>query len=170
MPGTKTITPFTAQLVTFETDLSPEQVVSRLDEQLRRPDSARLIPLLSSATSKDALEKGLKEISQGNDFMYFLSMQHDTWLKLYDDNAPFIAVYTIGNPTIAQGIMKHDRRAAYNIPPRLLVLEKEDRTGTQLIYHLPSSVMVLDDSNTELTANVKALDKKLDQLMVEVTK
>ncbi|KAK7049578.1 hypothetical protein VNI00_005609 [Paramarasmius palmivorus] len=169
MPATKTVTPFTAQLVTFETTTSPEQVVSRLDEQLRRPNCAGLIPLLSTATSKEALEDGVREIRQGNDFMYFLSMQHEKWLKLYDDNVPFVSVYTIGNPIVAQSIMKHELRAAYNIPPRLLIAEKEDRTGTRVIYHLPSSVMAIDNSNPELAAALKALDEKLERLIIKVT-
>ncbi|KAG7097022.1 hypothetical protein E1B28_004415 [Marasmius oreades] len=169
MPAVKTVTPFTAQLVRFETSLAPGEVVSRLDGRINRSESKDLIPTIATAGTRKELEEGIRRISGGNDFVYFLSMRHDNWLKLYDDKVPFVAVYTIGNPQIAQTIMKHDLRASYNVPPRLLVLEKEDRTGTYILYHLPSSVMALESDNTELGEAARGLDEKLERLVLEVT-
>lgn len=76
-------------------------------------------------------------------------------------------VYTIGNPTIAQTMLKWDLRGAYNIPPRLLVLEKP-AGGTIVLYHQPSSVMVFDD-NASLKAAAEELDAKLDRMLTRVT-
>lgn len=64
--------------------------------------------------------------------------------------------------------MKHDLRACIAIPPRILVLEKKDGTGTSVIYHLPSSIMPLGD-NEDLKAAAKALDDQMDQLATRVT-
>lgn len=89
-------------------------------------------------------------------------------MKFYHDNLPTAAVYTIGNPVIAQSIMQYDMRAGYNIPPRVLVLEKKDGKGTEVIYHLPSSVMALTD-NPLLKQAAEGLDDKLDALFTKVT-
>ena len=104
------------------------------------------------------------------DDRYFQEVRHDEWLNLYQGEAvhPTAIVYTIGNPLIAQTIMQHDIRAGYMIPPRLMILEKADRTGTLVIYHLPSSVMALTD-NPALKAAVQAVDNKLDKLVTSIT-
>ncbi|KAK7470714.1 hypothetical protein VKT23_002136 [Stygiomarasmius scandens] len=165
----KTITPFTAQLVTFESDLPFAQVCERLEFEVNKSTSAGIFPALASAKSKEDIEEAVNKITGGNDFAYFLQIRHDGWLKLYDENTPPAIVYTIGNPVIAQTMLRHDLRGAYNIPPRVLVLGKPDASGTSVIYHLPSSVMVLDDSNAELKEAALALDDKLDKLITKVT-
>ena len=101
---------------------------------------------------------------------HFLDLRHHSWMNVYDniDNTPQAILYVIGNPIIAQSIMRHDFRSALNIPLRLLVLEKEDRSGTCVIYHLPSSVMNLTD-NEELRRATQVLDEKLDTLVNHIT-
>lgn len=64
--------------------------------------------------------------------------------------------------------MQHDIRAGYAVPLRLMILEKADGTGTNVIYHLPSSVMALTN-NLELQAVVQGLDEKLEKLASSIT-
>jgi uncharacterized protein (DUF302 family) len=94
---------------------------------------------------------------------YFFQIRHDGWMKYYKNDVPPAIVYTIGNPVIAQTMLKRDLRGAYNIPPRVLVHGKPDGSGTSIVYHLPSSVIVLDD-DAELREAALALDDKLDKL------
>ncbi|KAL0577715.1 hypothetical protein V5O48_004264 [Marasmius crinis-equi] len=169
MPAVKTVIPFSAQLVQFETTLPPTEVISRLDEKISRERSKELIPSMAAMKSKEELEEIVARITQGGDFMHFLSVRHDNWLKYFNDKVPIVAVYTIANPLVAEAIMKHDLRSSYNIPPRLLILEKEDRSGTLLAYHLPSSVMALDPDNQELQAAARVLDEKYEKLIIDVT-
>ena len=84
---------------------------------------------------------------------------------------PSTLVYTIGNPLIAQKIIKNNVFAAYNIPPRLLILEKPD-VGTTVSYHLPSSVMGQPEGGEDLNllANLQNLDNKLETLVKRITK
>ncbi|KAK0490939.1 hypothetical protein IW261DRAFT_1413364 [Armillaria novae-zelandiae] len=164
----KTITSFTAKLVTFTTPLPVSDVLRRLDEEVHREQSAGLIPFLRSGVTKEAFEEGLKKMANGNDFLFFFQFNHSVWMKTYDENVPTAAVYTIGNPVIAETIMRHDLRASLNIPPRLLILEKADGSGTDIIYHLPSSVMALGD-NTALKAAAQILDDKVERLLTKVT-
>lgn len=101
-----------------------------------------------------------------------MDMRHHPWLNTYHNTTdkPATIVYTIGNPLIAQGILRHDLRAGLHIPPRILVLEKADRTGTSVIYQLPSSVMVLpDNDNQELREAAEGLDRKFEALARKIT-
>jgi len=63
-------------------------------------------------------------------------------------------------------------RAVYHVPPRLLIPEKSDGSGTTVIYHLlssiPSSIMAAEH-NLEFFAAAKILGK-IDQLVAKVTK
>lgn len=94
---------------------------------------------------------------------------HHRWLSVFDGKShPPTTVYTIGNPFTAQALMQHDLHLAYYIPPRLLIAEKADGSGTNVIYHLPSSIMVVEH-NPELLAAVKVLDGKIDRLISKVT-
>ena len=101
---------------------------------------------------------------------YFLELNHHRWLSVYEGKPhPAIVVYTIGNPLIAQTIIKHDTRAALNIPLRLLIVEDPEGRKTNIIYQLPSSVMVLvDDQNIRNAA--RALDLKLENLLTRVAR
>jgi hypothetical protein len=64
-------------------------------------------------------------------------------------------------------MLKYDLVGGYNIPPRLLLLEKPDGYGTNILYHLPSSVIVLKDI-PELKAAAEVLDGKLEELITRV--
>jgi len=101
-----------------------------------------------------------------------MEIQHHKLLKLADGiDKPGIVVYTIGNPLFAQLIMKYNPLAAYNIPPRLLIIEKPDGTGTTVAYHLPSSVMGVPAGENEptLQMELKALDEKVERLVRKIT-
>ena len=84
---------------------------------------------------------------------------------------PFTVVYTIGNPLIAQKIMKHNVFAGYNIPPRLFILEKPG-VGTTVSYYLPSGVMghLEGGEDPDLQASLQDLDNKLETLVKRITK
>jgi len=100
---------------------------------------------------------------------YFHELSHDEWLNIYEGSVrPVAVVYTIGNPLIAQSIMQHDIRAGHMVPLRLMILEKADRTGTNIMYHLPSSVMTLTN-NPDLKAHLQALDEKLETLVSNIS-
>jgi uncharacterized protein (DUF302 family) len=81
---------------------------------------------------------------------------------------PVAVVYTIGNPLIARTIMQHDIRTGYTVPLRLMVLEKVNGTGTNVIYHLPSSVMGLTN-HPDLKVVLQELDEKLEKLVSSIS-
>lgn len=65
----KKITPFTAQLVTFDTPLPVAEVILRLEKEVSKSSSAQLLASIAKATSKEELEITIKELSGGNDFL-----------------------------------------------------------------------------------------------------
>ncbi|KAF9055135.1 hypothetical protein BDZ89DRAFT_1055748 [Hymenopellis radicata] len=157
----KSVTPLSAQLVTFTTTLPISQVLERLDREVNRANAGGLFPLLRTSETKEDLQNGLNEMTRGNNFIFFLQMEHTSCTKT--------VVYTIGNPLLAQTMMQHDMRAAYYVPPRILIKERVGTAGTEVIYHLPSSVIVMDSDNDALRAAAEVLDEKLEKLIVRVT-
>ncbi|KAF9452497.1 hypothetical protein P691DRAFT_794919 [Macrolepiota fuliginosa MF-IS2] len=167
------VTILEAKIVTFDTPLPYTEVIARLDEAVNKQGSADILIKLRGAKSREEIEQVIDAITGvANDFLYFMDLKHHPWLNTYTQttNTPATVLYTIGNPLIAQGILRHDLRAALHIPPRLLILEKVDRTGTNVIYQLPSSVMIFPDNESqELREAVEGLDRKFEALARNIT-
>lgn len=92
---------------------------------------------------------------------------------LETSNTPETYVYILGNPLIAQAMMRHDLVAGLQIPPRILVVENEDRAGTKVIYDVPSSMIAVagpgEVVNDDIRHAAEELDDKLEALVVKVT-
>jgi uncharacterized protein (DUF302 family) len=69
---------------------------------------------------------------------------------------------------MAARIMQHDIDTGLNLPPRLLLTEKEDRTGTKIIYYLPSSLIAFGTRNADLIQLAGELDAKTEQLVLRI--
>jgi len=165
---TKTVTSHNLQIVTFSTTLPFAEVTSHLDKQIGKGSALMLPGFKGGATSKEQLEAHVNSTVGPSGFRYFNEFNHGAWLQLFNSSTPRVIVYVLGNPLIAQTMLQHDLRGAYNIPPRVLVLEKADGTGTDVVYHLPSSVIALSD-NEKLRAAAEALDSKLEALVESIT-
>ncbi|OCH84149.1 hypothetical protein OBBRIDRAFT_432290 [Obba rivulosa] len=169
---------FTAQRVVFDTSAPVDTVLARLDEELHRGEGGPAVfELLRGAKTREEIEQGIQRITHGSDFMFFGAIQHHGWLNVYNGDAaspaPKIVIYTLGNPLVAQTMLRHDLVTALHVPVRVLVLEKEDRSGTRVVYDLPSSVIspgLAGDANPELKKAAEALDEKLERLVASVTR
>jgi uncharacterized protein (DUF302 family) len=77
-------------------------------------------------------------------------------------------MYTMGNPAIAETMLKHTIAAGLNVPVRLLIYESQDSGQTKFAYDLPSSLMSIlgDDA---VNAAAKKLDEKLIALANHLT-
>lgn len=165
------------------TTLPFSEVISRLDKQIAKGTTSDFTGGSSRATSKEELQSQVDSIVGPSGFLsvlpsfkmhrdlrrgrYFNEFNHGNWLQLYS-SSPRVIVYVLGNPIIAQTMLQYDLRGAYNIPLRLLILEKADGTGTDVLYHLPSSVMAPNDDKM-LKAAAEALDSKLEALVESIT-
>ncbi|KAK2466165.1 hypothetical protein APHAL10511_001807 [Amanita phalloides] len=164
----KTTTTCSTELVTLETSVPFAEVIGRLDSALNKEESHKIISKIRDATSRQEIENIVNDVRKGSDFVYFSELKHHQWLDIYEGKEhPATVVYTIGNPLIAQTLLKHDIRAALNVPLRLLVVENPEIPGTGLIYQRPSSVMVLTD-NPGLRDAAEALDSKLEIFLTKL--
>ncbi|KAG6860992.1 hypothetical protein C0995_005012 [Termitomyces sp. Mi166 len=175
----KTTTAFTAQLVTYETTLPFNEVTARLDAEVNKFEAGGVMLKMRSAKTKKDLVDSIQGAMGGKDFVqvlfiirlpkYFLEMNHHKWLNVYHEaeNTSPAVVYTIGNPIFAETFMRHDVRAGFNIPPRLMVVQNADASLTTVFYHLPSSLVVSD--NEELMQAIRVVDDKLEQMITRVT-
>jgi D-ribose pyranose/furanose isomerase RbsD len=68
----KTITPFTAQLVTFDTTLPVREVITRLDKAVNKSGSAQFISRFKTITSKAEIEELVQNVLGDNDFLYVI--------------------------------------------------------------------------------------------------
>lgn len=91
-------------------------------------------------------------------------------MYLGSEDVPEMHVYTIGNPILAQSILKHRPISGLYVPLRLMVMGRytDSNLGTILVYDLPSSMIATDDRG-ELRAAAEVLDRKLDELVREVS-
>ncbi|KAL0949777.1 hypothetical protein HGRIS_009816 [Hohenbuehelia grisea] len=173
MPISKRTTSVHAQLVEYETHLPPTETNARLDRALNRAEAGKLLPLLASAQNKDDIVRDLTALIGESGFIYFSALPHHNWLNKYfekpaEEQFPATTIYTLGNPLIAQTILKHDLHAGLGIPPRLLVLGTPGG-GTKILYHLPSSIMVPDaKASEELYSALVALDERLERFVETV--
>ncbi|GLB33746.1 hypothetical protein LshimejAT787_0106300 [Lyophyllum shimeji] len=167
----KTIAPFTAQLVTFETDLPFLEVIARLDREVNKPGSLEFLSKFRTVQTKEEIVELITGITGGNDFLYFMEMNHSKWMNICQGgNNRAAVVYTIGNPLTAETFMRHDIRSGYGIPPRLMVVQNADGPGTSVLYQLPSSLPFVHDSNNpELRKAILLVDEKLEAMLTRVT-
>ena len=67
-------------------------------------------------------------------------------------------------------MLRHDMKAGLSVPVELLVIEggKEEGGGVDLLYHLPSALIVVGGDNPELEAAAQKLDEKLRKLVLRI--
>ncbi|KAG5727307.1 hypothetical protein E4T56_gene11197 [Termitomyces sp. T112] len=166
----KTTAAFTAQLVTYETTLPFKEVIARLDAEVNKSEAggALMMKVMAAKTKKEIVD-GITGALADKDFVYFFEMNHDKWMNIYHEaeDTPPAVVYTIGNPFLAETFMRHDIRAGYNIPPRLMVVHNANVSLTTVFYHLPSSLVMSD--NEEVMRAMRVVDDKLERMITRVT-
>jgi uncharacterized protein (DUF302 family) len=76
----------------------------------------------------------------------------------------------LGNPLVAITMLRHDMKAGLSVPVELLVIEatSEEGGGVDLVYHLPSALIMAGGDNPELAAAAQKLDEKLQKLVLRI--
>ncbi|KZT26162.1 TT1751-like protein [Neolentinus lepideus HHB14362 ss-1] len=168
----KTTFSYQAQRVTYETDVPVSEVLTRLDKELNRANSAGVLQKLLNITRKEDLESAIHGQTDNGvrDFMFFGQIRHDGWLNAYfgKDTYQHISVYTLGNPLIAQTMIRHDTIAGFYVPPKIFVIGNPDGKGAKVIYDLPSSLIAAGKEG-ELKTAAEGLDAKLENLVKKIT-
>ncbi|KJA30009.1 hypothetical protein HYPSUDRAFT_73490 [Hypholoma sublateritium FD-334 SS-4] len=171
MASSTTISEHTIKIVEVETGVPFKEVIARLDDEVNKAGSAGVVDALRGAATEEEFVAVIERtVKPGADFLFFGALPLHSVLRFgVDSSGGGILVYTIGNPLIARGIIRANARAAYSIPPRLLVLEVNGGAGARVHYHLPSSVMGGGEGVPGLDAQLLALDEKVARLVGRIT-
>lgn len=144
-----------------------EEVVSAFESGVGSVEDTGFPALLASTKSAEEFEASVQSRAGSSGFMRFLTVDHGAWLTRMGLNAK-ARMYTIGNPLIAQTMLKHDIAAGLNVPVRLMIYEDPATRTTRLAYDLPSSLMS-GLQNEKVVSAAKKLDAKLIALAIHAT-
>jgi uncharacterized protein (DUF302 family) len=150
----------------YSTTRSYDEVIQAFEAATGSVEGGGWPHIAASAKNREEFEKLVQEREGSSGFMRFLVIDHG-WMSRYGSKARS-RMYTLGNPLIAQTMLRHSVAARLNVPVRLLIYEDLPSGKTRLAFDLPSSLMSVL-KNDEVTAAAKHLDAKLIALAVEVT-
>ncbi|PPR05650.1 hypothetical protein CVT24_002876 [Panaeolus cyanescens] len=174
---TKAVLPLpSAHFLVWETNLPTTEVLARLDFALNKDGATGFLPHVNEEmkTQQELVDKIHSVIDGHGNFVFFntIPLHKLTGFRTGDPNPPRIVVYTFGNPLYAQRVIKLNPIAAANIPPRIVVVENENKDGTRVAYNLPSSIMMdpFGKEDEELKTELLGLDKKIEELVLEIIK
>jgi uncharacterized protein (DUF302 family) len=100
-------------------------------------------------------------------FMRFHTIDHGAWMAALGGGRN-ARMYTIGNPLIADTMIKHDMGVGLNVPVRIAVYEEPSTGKVHVTYNLPSSLMSAL-GNEDVAKAASALDMKLIKLAEEAS-
>jgi len=142
-----------------------DHVRSRIESSLK-PSAQAGLSVLNHTSSKESFEDYVKSVVGQHDFMPFWQADHSSWIHLYDVHNKHALRLVFGNPLIAITMIKQDIRAGLFVPIEAYIIEREDGSGTDIIYMKPSTLIAgSDDSSQNLKAAAEALDAKLEKLL-----
>ena len=103
--------------------------------------------------------------------------RYHMWMNAYNGttDTPLTHVYAIGNPLIAQSMLRHDLAAAMFVPPRIVVSELPGGKGTRVIYDDPATTVPVPrtqggEVHAEMKSAAEGLAAKLEALVQRITK
>ncbi|KAL3421816.1 hypothetical protein PVAG01_05972 [Phlyctema vagabunda] len=158
--------------LTLVTKLPFDQVLANLYREIGDPSEAKIGQILAGIKSFDkeslqTFEGAVNDAVGEHGFMIFNEYNHGRWTPLYQ-----VGEYqktrriVLGNPLKAITMLKQDSRAGLAVPVEILVLENSRDGGTQIVWNLPSSLVVGGElENEALTKAAKFLDVSLEKLL-----
>jgi len=141
-----------------------DTVVASLRARVGRMSFATVIKMSRSAASVENFEFSFRNLIPKSGFVLFDEIDHGAWLQRYGLGLKSLR-WILGNPIIAQTMLRHDATAGLFVPIDLLFTELPDGEGCAITYVLPSSLIAIDN-NAPLAAAAERLDRKLEALFV----
>jgi uncharacterized protein (DUF302 family) len=167
---TRDVELFTGKRVTLTTSTPYDDVLARLDKEIK----SESLPVKELLATKDIT---VDEFIKRNEaragpagFMHFLEFNHGDWIKVFGVGKGLkMKRIILGNPLIAITMLRHDLNAGMYVPIELLIRELEGRKGTMLVYFLPSSLIAGVNGDEELGRAARVLDSRFEKLLEQVT-
>jgi uncharacterized protein (DUF302 family) len=158
---------YTVQHNEHSTTRSFDEVVRAFEEATGSVENGGMRDISASARDTADFEERVRSREGSSGFMLFLAVDHGVWMFHYGSSAGS-RMYTLGNPLIAQTMLRHSVAADLNVPIRVLIYEDKESGTTRLAYDLPSSLMSVFE-NDDVVAAAKKLDAKLMALALHAT-
>lgn len=142
----------------FSSQSTFDAVVAAFEAAIGPGDGETFQSMVDQTTSASDFADRIRAGEGSSGFILFLKVEHGPWLARVGI-AGRATMYTIGNPLIAQTMIRHNIEVGLNVPVRVLIYEDAAKTG-RIGYDLPSSLMARLN-NEQITAAAKLLDDKL---------
>jgi len=152
---------FTGKRIRRYSTLSFDRVLAKLRAQVGEVILADVVGL---SGSREEFEKKVQQHVGSSGFMLFSQIDHGAWIERYGIRRRLLR-WIFGNPLIAITMLQHDYTAGLFVPIEFLLAEGDDGVGCNIVYVLPSSLMVIDRGNPQLLNAAQALDAKLVALV-----
>jgi len=146
----------------FSSERSFDAVVAAFESAVGPGDGRTFQSIVDKATNAKNFVASVRAAEGSSGFILFLKVDHSSWLAQVGIGGR-ATMYTIGNPLIAQTMIRHNIEVGLNVPVRVLIHEDATSKTGRIGYDLPSSLMARL-KNAEVTAAAKLLDEKLAAL------
>jgi uncharacterized protein (DUF302 family) len=154
---------YTVQHIEHISSHSFDQVVADFEALVGCVENGAFQKLAAAANDQEDFKTRVRQHEGKSGFMQFLLVDHGAWLPHVGISRKKARMYTIGNPLIAETMLKYDVRVGLNVPVRVLIYENSTDGTVRLAYDLPSSLMSRLN-NEDVTTAAKKLDAKLHEL------
>ncbi|MGO8719528.1 MAG: DUF302 domain-containing protein [Acidobacteriaceae bacterium] len=151
----------------FSSERTFDAVVTAFEAAVGPGNGKTFQSVVDQASSADNFADRIRAAEGSSGFILFLKVEHSPWLARVGIQGR-ATMYTIGNPLIAQTMIRHDIQVGLNVPVRVLVYEDAAAKTGRIGYDLPSSLMARL-KNEQITTAAKLLDDKLATLALHCT-
>ncbi len=151
----------------FASEKTFDAVVAAFEAAVGPGDGKTFQSVVDQASSAGNFADRIHAAEGSSGFILFLKVEHGPWLARVGLKGR-ATMYTIGNPLIAQTMIRHNIEVGLNVPVRVLLYEDASTKTGRIGYDLPSSLMARL-KNDQITAAAKLLDDKLAALAMHCT-
>ena len=143
------------------------EVVAAFEAAIGSVEGDKLSQVTRESKSADEFAERVKKFEGSSGFMLFLKIEHGPWMAKAGLQGKG-TLYILGNPLIAQTMIRYSIDVGLYVPVRMLVYADPETGVGRVAYDLPSSQLArLGD--TRVNDAVKALDDKMAALAELVT-
>ncbi|KAK5060118.1 hypothetical protein LTR84_010002 [Exophiala bonariae] len=182
MPVTVTTDPITTPRTTYRSSVPFETAESRLRSTIQREKNAAPVTEIATAKApvfetRESFTKFIQSRIGEHGFMHFHEFNHGTWLQAYypeisgvtgpDGNTKHLRSirFILGNPLIAQTMLRHDLNTGLSVPIELLLSEEVDGSA-KIVQFRPSGLIAgYEGAPEELGKAARILDGKAEALI-----
>src|SRR5271155_1215189 len=155
---------FTGKRISVDTPVPFTTVLDRLRALMGRASIPDLVELARAPIGEAEFAQSVNERFVGKSgFMLFSEIDHGGWISKFGINRRTLRLI-LGNPLIAITMIRHDLTAGLFAPVEILVTERENAQGTNVVYVRPPALIVIDET-PPLRSAAEALDEKLSSLV-----